>query len=278
MAISLDAILRNMLVRTPSNEQVNTSAPVGAGLTGLSTGGNGAPSTGGFNTQYNAPGFDVSVPNLPNFDSVDDMGFDSQYSGLTDQLHRALADAASQYQNANQNDEQEYQRVLRDSEQENKQMMVDFTDRMANQGMLRSGINVKGQSDIANQYQNRLGQYQQQRTQAKTARDTSYSNIQRGVQDSLGTLQQERTRRQQLAEEERAKKEAEALRNQQPQQTNLGTLYPGQPGGEKNSPNLLNGSNPYVPVSPGYSTPESPKLVIAPGAIKRALMPGKKKI
>jgi hypothetical protein len=222
----LDALLR----------RINRSPAMGEGQSGLNyTGSMGSSS--GLNPNYTPQPNSISpIPDnaMPDYKSLDDMAFDRTYQTNYDALQRRLADASSQYDLANQQDEEEYQRAIRETGQQQELDAAGLTDRMANQGILRSGIQVKAQGDLAKSYQNRLGEFDRQRNSSKTQREGAYTGIKRDVQDQLAGLQNERTSREAARQEAIARRMAESqaqsqqeLQRSQPQTNLWGTITGG---------------------------------------------------
>lgn len=222
MALDLETILRSIQTRTPSLG-VNTTTPAsGSGLQGLDpTGGGGASAplaSGGSGLTYNAPGMAGNTGSsiqMPNFQSTDDMGFDSQYASAYDQLQRQLASSQSDYQAANAQEQPEYDRVVKAS---NDQYGIDaqnLTDRMANQGLLRSGIFEKAQGDLSQSLQNRIADFNRQRTDTHTSRERSFSQLQQQIQDQIASLQSQKAAREAQKQADLARKQAQQNPNGQ---------------------------------------------------------------
>lgn len=230
MAFDMNSILRRL--------KVNTAPATGAGMTGLGYGGGGEVGGSGLNPYYSASLFgpssnDASDPSSPNYKSMDDAAFDSSYQTNWDALQRRLADTTSEYDLANQTDKEEYERAVRETNQQQELDAGSLTDRLANQGLLRSGIHTKAQGDLAGSFQKRLGEYARQNTQAQTQRERSYSGLKRGITDQIAQLQQEKAQRETARQEAIARRLAEqraaqqdALQNAQPIQTETGTYTP----------------------------------------------------
>lgn len=279
MAYDMDTLLRRL--------KVNTAAPSGVGATGLNYGGEPAAG-GGLNTNYtpqtfgsNPSGGSGNIQGYPmnggpGYTNLDDAAFDKTYQTNWDSLQRRLADAGSQYDLSNQTDEEDYQRALRETGQQQELDSAALVDRMANQGMLRSGIQVKAQGDLADSYAKRLDEFNRQRTSAKTQRETNYTGIKRDIQDQLAALQNERAAREAARQEAIAKQIAEqqanaqeALQRGQPQQTPTGYLVPGM--GFQNTPRTVIGGSGQLGSDTGI--PESPLNVINnPMGFKQGLM------
>lgn len=208
----LETILRRISQINPVFD-TNTSPPTGSGLTGLNPSGGTSPlpsnlQTGYTNRSLNLDG-GVGGNTFPNYSSVDDFGFDAFYETELGNLQRRLADARSQFDLANQQDVEEYERAVRDTERQQELEAASLLDRLANQGILRSGIQVKAQSDLGESYQRRLADLERRKTEGQTGRQTEFSNYQRDVNDQIAMLQQEHTRREAERQAELARRQAE---------------------------------------------------------------------
>lgn len=159
---------------------------------------------------YRAP--TVNYAQIPGnqYGSTADFDFDRDYESQFQTLERARADAEQQYGLANQQDTEQLANYQRQLQQQQQEEFDRLAERMASNGILRSGVNVAQQGELGGQYQQMLDQFNQQRTAALTQRETEYANFQRQLQEQMGNMQTERTRRQQAAEEARARAAAEA--------------------------------------------------------------------
>lgn len=225
MVFDIETLRRRMQTKMPGLTRPNTlgleedeelktpqsMAPVGLG------GGNVAHPTSG-NVPSNAARSSVYTPaklNLPqfqapNYESINDFDFDRTYTDQNDMLGRARLDAESQYNLANQQDEEAYQRAMRSIQKQTGQAFDQNADRFAGQGILRSGIAVDEMGNIGEEFQGQLDEFNRRRTEGSTARESQYAQVQRQIQEQLGRLQEERTRRQQMIEQARARQAAEA--------------------------------------------------------------------
>lgn len=217
MAIDLESILRRLETKQP-NLGVNTNPAAGTGLTGISGSGGSAGAPSGLQTGYKPGGSSgLGSSTRPNYGSIDDMGFDKYYEQGIDSIGRRLADARSKFDMANQRDAEDYERAIRDSQQQQQLDAGALLDKMANQGLLRSGINVKAQTDLGESYQRRMADYERARNESRTGRESEFASFQQALNDEKAGLQQERARR-----EAEAQKEAARLAAQQAQMNQLG--------------------------------------------------------
>lgn len=211
MAIDLESILRRLETKQP-NLGVNTNPAAGSGLTGISPSGGSAGAPSGLQTGYK-PGGSLGLGGAPStrpdYGSVDDMGFDQYYEQGIDSIGRRLAEARSKFDLANQRDAEDYERAIRDSEQQQQLDAGALLDKMANQGLLRSGINVKAQTDLGDSYQRRMADYERARNESRTGREAEFASFQQALNDEKAGLQQERSRREALAQQEAARLQAE---------------------------------------------------------------------
>lgn len=234
MAFDIETLRRRMQTKIPGMARPNTlgledeeelktpqaMAPVGLGggnVTRQTAGSNpGARSSGYLPTKLNLPQFQS-----PNYESINDFDFDRTYADQNDMLSRARLDAESQYNMANQQDEEAYQRAMRSIQKQTGQAFDQNADRFAGQGILRSGIAVDEMGNIGEEFQGQLDEFNRRRTEGSTARESQYAQVQRQIQEQLGRLQEERTRRQQVIEQARARQAAEAAAAQRAAQASF---------------------------------------------------------
>lgn len=227
MTTSLDAILRKLQTTSPQEQRQEGPLPtVAAGVTAPLY--PGTASSGGLDTSY-APAAGLPSTTLPTtaapiYNDVSDFAFDAAYAQQADALQRQLASAQSDSDLTDQQDQANYLRANQDSQTAYQQDLSNQSDRFANQGILRSGINVKAQGDLATALQTKLNDYTQQKTEAQASRQRSLSQLQQSVQDQIASLQLQKTERQQAKEEAAAKAQADALALSQPQTSPTGAI------------------------------------------------------
>lgn len=144
------------------------------------------------------------------YKNVNDFDFDRAFTDQTDALSRQQADAQQQYDLANQQDVENYNRSLRGISDQSEQVFDANADKMANQGILRSGVSVRESGNIGQDLQNQIDALNRQRTEGNNQRETSFATVQRQIAEQLGRLQEEHTRRQQELEIQRAQQAAAA--------------------------------------------------------------------
>lgn len=154
----------------------------------------------------------VPQPNVqvPEYENVDQFDFNRNYEDTLDKLQRQKADFEQQYDLGNQRTREAYERRLREIQKNQKQAIGQSRDRLANQGILRSGMAVEQAGNIGEEFQGELDTQQRQLATTLEDRESQYAQAQRQIQEQIGRAQEYYTRQQQQLEQQRARQAAEA--------------------------------------------------------------------
>lgn len=210
------------------------------------------------------------APQLPVYNDVNDFDFNRQYTDQVDQLQRGLLDSRANFDIAGQQDSENYQNSLRNAQQQATRSLDANTERFADNGRLRSGAAMTSAGQIGQGLQDQMTNYNRQRTDANTAREQQYAQIQRQVQEQLGRLQEDRTRQQQMLEQDRARQSAEAQAAQQAAQRAQQALPAMTETGQYQPSRNANNSSPSTIRDSSFSQPRS---TLDPRRIGQDMMP-----
>lgn len=166
------------------------------------------------------------------------MGFNAGYEDMYRELDQRKLNAQSQSDLALQRLQQQVQLGQRDMEVESGRAQKQVLDRMAAQGILRSGITAQEQGRIGEDYSSRLNSMNQNAATSGDDIRRALQDILSGIEQNRGQLRAEQARAQ--AEEQRqaaianaqAQAAYEAAQAAQPQSTPTGqysTYYGGEP-------------------------------------------------
>lgn len=162
----------------------------------------------GTNGQQTSPV--VSGSQLPKYENVDQFDFNRNYEDTLDTLQRQRADAQQQYDLSKQRVNEDYDRQFRDVRRAQQEAIALENERMAGQGILRSGLATRAAGDVGSKYGSELDALQRQLSTQIEGLEGSYANTERGIQEQIGRAQEYLTRQQQMLEEQRARQAAAA--------------------------------------------------------------------
>lgn len=178
----------------------------------------------GGGTPYAPPGTNPQTSPVnttkPNYENVDQFDFNRGYEDTIDGLQRQRADLEQQRDLNKQRLNEDYGRQFRDVRQAQTDTLDLDAEKMAGQGILRSGIAVKSAGDIGARYGNELDSLQRQLSGQIEQVEGSFAQQQRQIQEQIGRAQEQLTRQQQQLEEQRARQAAAAQAAQRAAQAN----------------------------------------------------------
>jgi hypothetical protein len=185
------------------------AAQAPAAITGLPTLGPNAPGASTLE-QINA-GIAASLPAAPATPAAPaPMAFDPQYEATKNQINAGLAGLSSSKDLQTQRAGEDYNTAVDTAGKTNTQNLSSLQNRLANQGIGYSGINVSEQGRIGEGYQTQLGQLAQgkQRTLEDIQRD--FTDKQTGFQNQLTQAEIDRGTRETARQTQVAADEAAA--------------------------------------------------------------------
>ena len=137
--------------------------------------------------------------------------YDAQYETTKNQIAQSYASLGSNQEQALRRQGEDYDVASRNLAQNEQKQEVGLQNRLANQGILRSGINVGAQANMAKQYQQNVGALTQANTRGKEdiARDTA--GKQQDLTNQMQQAEVDRSGRQTTRELKEAEDTANAL-------------------------------------------------------------------
>lgn len=135
---------------------------------------------------------------------------DPAYDEAVQNFQRQLAQLQSNNDLAGMQDQTALQGAERQAEQARKQRLAELEARMADQGIIRSGINVGEQAEVEQEHQSGLQGLNEQYRALQDARSRDYATTRQGIQTQIASLNMDRARRQSEYEKESAMADAEA--------------------------------------------------------------------
>lgn len=146
----------------------------------------------------------------PNYENVDQFDFNRNYEDQLDQFQRSRADLAQKHDLFKQRLNEDFGRQTRDVRNAQTESLNLDAEKMAGQGILRSGIAVKSAGEIGSRYGNELDSLQRSLSGQLEDAEGTYAQSQRQIQEQIGRTQEGLTRRQQELEKQRARQFAAA--------------------------------------------------------------------
>lgn len=197
----------NPFQRTMQANSRVTAQPVNSGTPAYS-----APPVGTTSSPYSSttPRSSPVDRTRPGYENVDQFDFNRNYEDQLDQLRRSQADLQQQNDLENQRLNEDYGRQFRDVRNAQTEALDFDAEKMAGQGILRSGIAVKSAGNIGAKYGGELDVLQRQLSGQLENRGAAFAQAQRQIQEQIGRAQEAATRQQQELEQARARQLAAA--------------------------------------------------------------------
>lgn len=152
----------------------------------------------------------IGQADLPKYENVDQFDFNRNYEDTLDQLQRQRADLEQQNDLGIQRLQEDYGRRFRDIKQKQEDALNLQNERMAGNGILRSGIAVRESGAVGGQFGNLLDEQQRALSEQIENQNAQFAQQQRQIQEQIGKAQEYLTRQQQELEEQRARQAAAA--------------------------------------------------------------------
>lgn len=153
----------------------------------------------------------LDVGGLPSFR---DPNFDPAFAKAERGLRQALAGLQSQEEFGERRIGEQFGEFSTDLERQHEDIRESIRERMASQGLLRSGIFVGEQGEAEEEFQHRLGRLTDEKARALEDLSRAILGRRQGILGELETLEEERARQVAQRELERERQEQERLRRE----------------------------------------------------------------
>ncbi len=162
-------------------------------------------------------------------------GYDPAFAAAETSLSRREAGIASEEELARRRMQEDYQLQESEAERARKRVQEELEARMAQQGILRSGINVGEQAEVGEEHQRFIGQLGQRRARGLEDLGRDVTRQREAIQQERAQLQMERARQQAQQQLEQLlqqiqNQQQQVLAGQMPQRSPSGQYQPGGGG------------------------------------------------